>query len=172
MIKSEFAWMNGKLLPFAQATTHVSAFTLHYGVAVFEGIRCYKRKDGKSAVFRLREHVERLITSAKICDMAVPYSREQIEAACLDTLVPSPFERGFSASENPPAAGRHGRRRAAAGAARRLRVPAKGLQGPVSTTGRSLPHRVPAEVADQFTQSSAPSAPHASWQDVGGGRAG
>ena len=47
MIKSEFAWMNGKLLPFAQATTHVSAFTLHYGVAVFEGIRCYNAKMAK-----------------------------------------------------------------------------------------------------------------------------
>ncbi len=95
MIKSEFAWMNGKLLPFAQATTHVSAFTLHYGVAVFEGIRCYRRDDGRSAVFRLREHVDRLVTSAKICDMAVPYSREQIEAACLDTLRANKLEEAY-----------------------------------------------------------------------------
>jgi len=86
MIKSEFAWMNGKLLPFAQATTHVSAFTLHYGLAAFEGIRCYKRSDGRSAVFRLREHIDRLMYSAKICDMVIPYSREQIENACLETL--------------------------------------------------------------------------------------
>jgi branched-chain amino acid aminotransferase len=95
MIKSEIAWMNGKLLPFAQATTHVSAFTLHYGVAVFEGIRCYKRNDGRSAVFRLREHVDRLVTSAKICDMAIPYSREQIEAACLDTLRANKLEEAY-----------------------------------------------------------------------------
>jgi hypothetical protein len=53
--------------------------------------------------------------------------------------------------------------------ARRLRMPAEGLQSPVSATRRSLPHRGPTEVADQFTQSSAP---HASGQDVGGGRAG
>ncbi|HEX7597510.1 MAG TPA: branched-chain amino acid transaminase, partial [Polyangia bacterium] len=77
---------NGKMLPFAEANTHVTAFTLHYGVAAFEGIRCYKRNDGRSAVFRLREHVERLIYSAKICDMVIPYSRDQIEAACLETL--------------------------------------------------------------------------------------
>jgi branched-chain amino acid aminotransferase len=95
MIKSEFAWMNGKLLPFAQATTHVSAFTLHYGVAVFEGIRCYKRKDGQSAVFRLREHVDRLIYSAKICDTTIPFTREQIEAACLDTLRANKLEEAY-----------------------------------------------------------------------------
>ena len=95
MIKSEIAWMNGKLLPFAQATTHVSAFTLHYGVAVFEGIRCYKRNDGRSAVFRLREHVDRLVTSAKICDMAIPHPRDQIEAACLDTLRANKLEEAY-----------------------------------------------------------------------------
>jgi branched-chain amino acid aminotransferase len=95
MIKSEFAWMNGKLLPFAQATTHVSAFTLHYGVAVFEGIRCYKRNDGRSAVFRLREHVDRLIYSAKICDTIIPYTREQIETACLETLRANKLEEAY-----------------------------------------------------------------------------
>ncbi len=86
MIESEFAWMNGKLIPFAQATTHVSAFTLHYGVAAFEGIRCYKRHDGRSAVFRLREHVERLFGSMKVCGNEVPYSIAQVEAACLEVL--------------------------------------------------------------------------------------
>jgi branched-chain amino acid aminotransferase len=95
MIKSEFVWMNGKMLPFAQATTHVSAFTLHYGVAVFEGIRCYKRNDGRSAVFRLREHIDRLIYSAKICDMVIPYSREQIETACLETLRANKLDEAY-----------------------------------------------------------------------------
>jgi branched-chain amino acid aminotransferase len=95
MIKSEFAWMNGKLLPFAQATTHVSAFTLHYGLAAFEGIRCYKRNDGRSAVFRLREHIERLIYSSKICDMVIPYAREQIEAACLETLRANKLDEAY-----------------------------------------------------------------------------
>jgi branched-chain amino acid aminotransferase len=86
MIQSEFAWMNGKLIPFAQATTHVSAFTLHYGIAAFEGIRCYKRHDGRSAVFRLREHIERLFNSMKICGNDVPHTTAAVEAACLDVL--------------------------------------------------------------------------------------
>lgn len=86
MIESQYAWMNGKIIPFAQATTHVSAFTLHYGVAAFEGIRCYKRADGRSAVFRLREHIERLIGSMKVCGNQVPFSVEQLEDACLDVL--------------------------------------------------------------------------------------
>ena len=86
MIESQFAWMNGKLIPFAQATTHISTFTLHYGVAAFEGIRCYKRADGRSAVFRLREHIERLFGSMKVCGNDVPWSIEQVEAACLEVL--------------------------------------------------------------------------------------
>jgi branched-chain amino acid aminotransferase len=86
MIQSDFAWMNGKLIPFAQATTHTSAFTLHYGIAAFEGIRCYKRKDGRSAVFRLREHIDRLFNSMKICGTQVPYSVEQISTGCLEVL--------------------------------------------------------------------------------------
>jgi branched-chain amino acid aminotransferase len=86
MIQSDFAWMNGKLIPFAQATTHISAFTLHYGVGAFEGIRCYKRHDGRSAVFRLREHIERLFGSMKICGNEVPYSITAVEAACLEVL--------------------------------------------------------------------------------------
>jgi branched-chain amino acid aminotransferase len=86
MIQSEFAWMNGKLIPFGQATTHITAFTLHYGVAAFEGIRCYKRHDGKSAVFRLREHIERLFGSMKVCGSEVPYSVATVEDACLEVL--------------------------------------------------------------------------------------
>ncbi len=86
MIDSQFAWMNGKIIPFAQATTHVSAFTLHYGVAAFEGIRCYKRADGKSAVFRLREHIDRLFGSMKVCGNQVPYSVAEVENACLEVL--------------------------------------------------------------------------------------
>jgi branched-chain amino acid aminotransferase len=86
MIESQFAWMNGKLIPFAQATTHISTFALHYGVAAFEGIRCYKRHDGRSAVFRLREHIDRLFGSMKVCGNEVPWSIEQVEAACLEVL--------------------------------------------------------------------------------------
>ena len=86
MIQSDFAWMNGKLIPFAQATTHVSTFTLHYGVAAFEGIRCYKRADGRSAVFRLREHIELLFGSMKVCGSTVPLGIADVEGACLEVL--------------------------------------------------------------------------------------
>ena len=95
MIQSDFAWMNGKLIPFAQATTHTSAFTLHYGVAAFEGIRCYKRKDGRSAVFRLHEHIERLFGSMKICGNQVPYSIEQIEKGCLEVLRSNKLQEAY-----------------------------------------------------------------------------
>ncbi len=86
MIKADYVWMNGKIVPYADAQTHVAAFTLHYGVAVFEGIRCYQRVDGKSAVFRLREHIERLFESAKIASFEIPYTRTALEAACVETL--------------------------------------------------------------------------------------
>jgi branched-chain amino acid aminotransferase len=95
MIQSEFAWMNGKLVPFAQATTHVTAFTLHYGVAAFEGIRCYKRADGKSAVFRLREHIDRLFGSMKVCGNQVPYPPAEIEKACLEVLRANKLEEAY-----------------------------------------------------------------------------
>jgi branched-chain amino acid aminotransferase len=95
MIQSDFAWMNGKLIPFAQATTHISTFTLHYGVAAFEGIRCYKRADGRSAVFRLREHIERLFGSMKVCGNEVPYSIAQVEAGCMEVLRANKLDEAY-----------------------------------------------------------------------------
>ncbi len=73
-------------MPFAQANVHVLTHTLHYGVGAFEGIRAYKRADGKGAIFRLTEHIDRLFESAQICSIEVPYTREQIIAACVDTM--------------------------------------------------------------------------------------
>jgi branched-chain amino acid aminotransferase len=57
--------MDGKLIPWEEANVHILTHSLHYGLAVFEGIRCYLCTDGKSAVFRLREHVDRLFDSAR-----------------------------------------------------------------------------------------------------------
>jgi branched-chain amino acid aminotransferase len=79
-------WVDGKLVPFADAQVHVLTHTLHYGVGAFEGIRAYKRPDGSGAVFRLNEHIERLFQSCHICTIDVPYTREQIVQACLETL--------------------------------------------------------------------------------------
>ena len=77
-------WMDGRLVDFADAHVHVLNHTLHYGVGVFEGIRAYSTAHGP-AVFRLREHVERLISSAKFYHMPIPYSQAEIERAVLET---------------------------------------------------------------------------------------
>src|SRR5262249_35912694 len=59
---------------------------LHYGLGAFEGIRCYRRQDGRTAVFRLREHIDRLLGSCHICSIDVPYSRDQLIDACNEIL--------------------------------------------------------------------------------------
>ncbi len=65
-------WLDGKLIDWDQANVHILTHTLHYGLGVFEGIRCYETHDGKSAIFRLSEHVRRLFDAAKICTMPMP----------------------------------------------------------------------------------------------------
>jgi branched-chain amino acid aminotransferase len=72
-----FIWYDGKLVPWREANTHVLTHSLHYGLAVFEGVRAYKTEIG-TAIFRLQEHTTRLFNSAKIYMMEIPYSREQI----------------------------------------------------------------------------------------------
>jgi len=77
-------WMDGRLVDFANAQVHVLNHTLHYGVGVFEGIRAYETVHGP-AIFRLKEHVDRLIASAKVYHMPIPYSASEIFQAILDT---------------------------------------------------------------------------------------
>ena len=84
--KTALIWMDGRLVPWEQATVHVLTHTLHYGLGAFEGIRCYLQADGSSAVFRLNEHVERLFHSALIGGFEIPYSRAQVTEAILETL--------------------------------------------------------------------------------------
>ena len=74
--KVDKIWLDGKLIPWEQANVHVLTHTLHYGLGVFEGIRCYKLKDGRSAIFRLEEHIRRLFDSAHICMLPMPHSQE------------------------------------------------------------------------------------------------
>jgi branched-chain amino acid aminotransferase len=73
-------WYDGKLVPWRDATTHVLTHSLHYGLAVFEGVRAYKTVHG-TAIFRVKEHTERLFNSAHIYMMKIPYGRDQIIAA-------------------------------------------------------------------------------------------
>ena len=70
-------WVDGQLVPWDDATEHLLAHTLHYGVGAFEGIRAYQRTDGRTQIFRLREHIERLLDSCAICTMDVPFTRER-----------------------------------------------------------------------------------------------
>ena len=86
MDKARFIWMDGELVPWDEAQVHVLTHTLHYGVGAFEGIRCYRCEDGRSAVFRLHEHIVRLWQSARILAMNSPYDVEAMEKACLDTI--------------------------------------------------------------------------------------
>ncbi len=78
-------WHNGNLIPWEQANIHVMSHVIHYGSSVFEGIRCYAQPHG-SAIFRLPEHMQRLLDSAKIYRMAVPYSLDQLCAAVVDVI--------------------------------------------------------------------------------------
>ncbi len=75
-----FIWYDGKLVPWRDATTHVLTHSLHYGLAVFEGVRAYKTAAG-TAIFRLREHTERLFNSAHIYRMPMPYDKETLVEA-------------------------------------------------------------------------------------------
>lgn len=70
-------WYDGKMVPWREATTHVLTHSLHYGLAVFEGVRAYKAAGG-TAIFRLREHTERLFNSARIFLMQMPFTQEQL----------------------------------------------------------------------------------------------
>ncbi|MFC5302472.1 branched-chain amino acid transaminase [Azospira restricta] len=75
-----FIWMDGELVPWREATTHVLTHSLHYGLSVFEGVRAYKTDKG-TAIFRLKEHTDRLFNSAHIYMMQIPFSREQLAEA-------------------------------------------------------------------------------------------
>jgi branched-chain amino acid aminotransferase len=84
--KAKKIWMNCEFLNWDDANVHVLTHTLHYGLGVFEGIRCYECSDGRSEVFRLHEHVVRLFDSAKIAQMTIPCSVQEIERAIIDTI--------------------------------------------------------------------------------------
>lgn len=90
-MKSDFIWMDGELVPFAEANVHVINPTLHYGAGVFEGIRSYETPQG-AAVFRLREHIQRFIDSIHVLGVLdYPYSLADIEQAIFDTLQANGF---------------------------------------------------------------------------------
>lgn len=115
MEKVPYIWMDGKLIKWDEANVHVLTHTLHYGLGVFEGIRCYECAGGKSAIFRLNEHMQRLFDSAHINLIKIPYSKaalidatkEVIRANKLKSAYIRPIvfmgdgEMGLHATKNP-----------------------------------------------------------------------
>lgn len=82
---SKYIWMNGKITPWKEANIHISSHTLHYGNGVFEGIRAYKTSKGL-AIFKLKEHIKRLLASAKITMMETPFNKKEIEKAIIELI--------------------------------------------------------------------------------------
>lgn len=85
MDATEKIWMNGELVDWADAKIHVGTHGLHYGTGVFEGVRCYETEQGP-AIFRLSDHMQRFLESAKLLYMAIPYSLEELNAAVRETV--------------------------------------------------------------------------------------
>lgn len=87
-------WYNGKLVPWHEATTHVLTHTLHYGGGAFEGIRFYKTFRGP-AIFRVEDHVDRLLYSAGLLDMSLPYTKSDIVTAIVEVVRDTGLEEGY-----------------------------------------------------------------------------
>ncbi len=94
-VSGETIWMDGDFVDWDAANVHILTHTLHYGLGVFEGIRCYEAGDGRSAVFRLPEHVRRLYESAHINLLDIPFEREVIHEAILETLRRNGLKEGY-----------------------------------------------------------------------------
>jgi len=85
-LRTDKIWMDGGMVPYDEANIHVLTHSLHYGLAVFEGMRCYKCADGRSAIFRAHEHIRRLFESAHILEMKIPFSREELLKASTEIV--------------------------------------------------------------------------------------
>jgi len=94
-VTGEEIWLDGKFVNWADANVHILTHTLHYGLGVFEGIRCYAGEDGRSAVFRLPEHIKRLFDSAKINLMEIPFSQAELMEATLESLRRNNLAEGY-----------------------------------------------------------------------------
>jgi branched-chain amino acid aminotransferase len=94
-VSGEKIWLDGRMVDWADAKVHVLTHTLHYGLGVFEGIRCYRTDDGRSAVFRLPEHVRRLYESAHINMLEIPFTREAVTGAICETLRANKLPEGY-----------------------------------------------------------------------------
>ncbi|MDE1861150.1 MAG: branched-chain amino acid transaminase [Candidatus Micrarchaeota archaeon] len=85
MDAKQYIWINGRFVDFADAKVHVLTHSLQYGSGIFEGIRAYETRDG-TAIFRLKEHMKRLVDTAKIYSMGLGYTQKQLEDATVETV--------------------------------------------------------------------------------------
>ncbi len=93
--KLQKIWIDGELVAWDDAKVHVLSHSLHYGLGAFEGIRAYKRADGKSYVFRLREHIDRLFDTCRMILLQPKFTRDQVMNACRETLRANDLQEGY-----------------------------------------------------------------------------
>lgn len=94
-IESKSIWFDGKLVPFEEANVHVLSHTLHYGLGAFEGIRAYQQPDGTAGVWRLDEHLTRLLDSMRMIRIGVSFDVPQLRQACLEVLEANDFTEAY-----------------------------------------------------------------------------
>jgi branched-chain amino acid aminotransferase len=94
-IESDVIWMDGKLIPFADAKVHVLSHALHYGLGAFEGIRAYEQPDGKPGIWRLGPHLRRLLDTVKMMRLTCPYDEAQLRKAHFDVLDGNRFPSAY-----------------------------------------------------------------------------
>lgn len=93
--KTKKIWMDGKFVDWDKANVHILTHTLHYGLGVFEGIRCYELENGKSAIFRLPHHLKRLYESAHMFQLTIPFSPDELTEACLKLFRVNKLKSGY-----------------------------------------------------------------------------
>ena len=91
---SKYIWLNGNFQPFNDTNIHLLSHTLHYGLGAFEGVRAYKTSDG-GAIFRLRDHTERLFDAANKINITIPYSIEELETAQKEAMLKNNLKEGY-----------------------------------------------------------------------------
>jgi branched-chain amino acid aminotransferase len=91
---SKYIWLNGSFQPFNDTNIHLLSHTLHYGLGAFEGVRAYKTSDG-GAIFRLKDHTERLFDAAKKINITIPYSKEELEMVQRDAMLKNNLQEGY-----------------------------------------------------------------------------
>lgn len=94
-VKSEHIWFDGAFIPYDDARVHVLSHTLHYGLGAFEGIRAYPQPDGTAGIWRLEEHLTRLLQTARMLHIKCPYSESELESACVNVLQENRFNDAY-----------------------------------------------------------------------------